>query len=871
MNFRTKITIILSGGLLIVLVVGVNAYRTVRQLVTLNNSVIHTQLVVQKTQQMQAQLTSLDNDLRGHLLTENSFFKADYDQNARLITNELMELQRLTSDNPVQQKRLLVLVDLMRRKLSQTLPVFKPDAVRKGNARLDSIRAILDMSDVFRLKMGDMQREEEQLLVSRNAKSDYSANSALLVNGLSAAIALALIGWAIYLLLQTLEDSNLLNKKLQDSEEQIKQFLDAVPISVVVLDATGKFYYANKAATQLFGNTATFFDTYTNVLQQIELFRSSDGQVYPFDERPIYRALRGETTQIDDIEMRFNDRSVQIMTSASPIHGPNGALQYVISSSVDISDRAQSERRLLEAKEMAEEAARLKENFLANMSHEIRTPLNAVLGFTNLLGTTVLDDEQKEFLAAVRMAGKNLLTIVNDILDISKIEAGMLTFESIPFNISALLDSIHTMFLSAAAEKNLKLRVDTDQNLPPVLLGDPTRLTQILLNLISNALKFTKEGGVTITTRSITQTSHSVRVRFVVEDTGIGIAEEVLPAIFGRFQQATNFTTRFYGGTGLGLNIVKSLTEMQGGSVLVESTLGVGSRFTVEITYFIAEEQPEPAVSTTNVISNPDGHQLRILVVEDNIMNQKLAAQVLKRLGYHTLIAENGYKAIEFLESGEAFDAILMDIQMPVMDGYETTRYLRNKLNSPLPIIAMTAHALASERELCLQAGMNDFIPKPFQTEELQRVLLKYLTPAAESAPPVAVAALPVEEQELPKASFSVESLMQTVNNDAEFAAEMLELFLSQTTAEIKKIEQALLNNDGITIGRILHTQKVPVQMFAMTEAAQLIVRIESMLATNHDVASITPLVRNYIDLLHVEMPFIQTVLATTFNRAANA
>ncbi|MBC8151823.1 MAG: response regulator [Bacteroidetes bacterium] len=864
MNLRKRITVILSVGLFIVLLIGLNAYHTVQRLVALNGWVIHTHLVLRKIQQVQSQLTNLDNDLRGHLLSDNPFFKVDYDRNAQLITSDLRKLATLTVDGS-QRERVRVLNALLRSKLAHSDRLFKRGAIATGDARLDSIRSVLDISDRFHLLMVETEKNEQALLVTRTNDSDQSARYAAISNGLGAVAALALIAWAIYLLVQKLESSNQLNKKLKDSEQRTQNFLEAVPISVVVLDVNGDFYYANKAATTLFGNTPSHFGNYQNTLKEIKVFRSSNGQPYPTDERPIYRAMQGETTKIDDMEMRLEGRVVQVMTSASPVYDSEGTLQYIISSTVDISDRVQSEFRLQQAKEMAEEAARLKENFLANMSHEIRTPLNAIVGFSNLLETTPLDTEQKEFITSVRTAGKNLLTIVNDILDMSKIEAGMLQFESVPFTISSLVGSIQTMFQSAAADKNLQLIVENDPTLPSTVLGDPTRLTQILLNLISNSIKFTKDGSVTVSIKKIAEADNAVRVQFVVSDTGIGMAAEVLPHIFERFQQATDFTTRYYGGTGLGLNIVKSLTEMQGGTITVNSTLGRGSRFTVEIPYPIAPEQPEPA---TNTVASPgaDGHPLTVLIVEDNSMNQRLAVQVLKRLGYNTLVAENGQRSLEILQTEIQVDIILMDIQMPVMGGYETTRRIRNSHRSQIPIIAMTAHALASEREQCLQAGMNDFVPKPFQTEELQRILRKYLPIAATEMIQLTSIA---PTKPAPKPSFSIDALMRAVDNDADFAAEMLTLFVKQTEDDLKRLQQAIVQEDLELISQIIHIQKVPTQMFDMAEATRIILDMEAMMASNKGIADVSPLVHQYVDTLNAELPAIRTALQTMLDRVS--
>ncbi|MGV3558197.1 PAS domain S-box protein [Larkinella arboricola] len=561
-----------------------------------------------------------------------------------------------------------------------------------------------------------------------------------------------------------------------------------------------------------------------------------------------------------EMQLKRKDGSrIWAIISGAPILDEAGNVVGSMGIHYDITERKQLEQELAQAKLIAEDARHTEKQFLANMSHEIRTPLNAILGFSNLLVSTGLSVEQKEYVDYVRTAGKNLLTIVNDILDISKIEAGMLPLESIPFSICSLADSIRTMLDASARDKGLSLRIKTDPDLPPVVLGDPTRLTQILLNLLSNAIKFTKHGGVTVSIEKTDVQGESARIRFAVEDTGIGMEKDVLPHIFERFRQASDFTTRYYGGTGLGLNIVKSLTEMQGGWITVTSEAGKGSCFTLEIPYKIAPHQSVDDAVLLDGEAGPTDREVNILVVEDNVMNQKLALQVLKRLGYTAQVAENGQIALELLQKTD-FDLVLMDIQMPVMDGYTTTRHVRATLKKQVPIIAMTAHALANEREQCLQSGMNDFIPKPFQIEELQRIIRKYLPGISTMTPNQKPNYTP------PAPSFSVDPLLDAVGNDMDFAVEMMTLFLHQTPNEIQQLKQFMAEDDLMAIKRLIHTQKAIIQTFGLTEAARLITTTETLIADKKGMAEIAPLMDQYIQVLESEMPVIRSVMEAYLN-----
>ncbi|MBC3787517.1 ATP-binding protein [Spirosoma utsteinense] len=500
------------------------------------------------------------------------------------------------------------------------------------------------------------------------------------------------------------------------------------------------------------------------------------------------------------------------------------------------------------------EARHIEKQFLANMSHEIRTPLNAIVGFSNLLDTADLTPEQHEYVRDIQVAGKNLLRIVNDVLDISKIESGMVQVERIPFSIPSLVDSIRTMLLPTAAEKKLALTVSIDPTIPDTVLGDPTRLTQILLNLLSNAIKFTQHGHVALHIDKRSQTSDSVRIRITVEDTGIGMMPDVLPHIFTRFRQANDSTTRHYGGTGLGLSIAKSLVELQGGWIRVSSEPDKGSKFTLEITYQIAQTQTDLPQDQDDTSWEPTGRRLSILVVEDNAMNQKLTIGILKRLGYTTQLAENGSQALDILKNAD-FDLILMDIQMPIMDGYTATHQIRTVLQKKTPIIAMTAHAMASEREKCLKAGMNDFLSKPFLPNDLQLLIQEYvlLQSAGELlTKPVSAA---------PFLTFSEEPLMEAVEGDTKLVISLLTVFLDQTPSQLQAVRQALGYGDLPTVSRIVHLQKATIQLLGLTEARQQIQRIETQFSAGATRAEITRSTQDYLAQIDRALPAIQARL----------
>jgi signal transduction histidine kinase len=382
---------------------------------------------------------------------------------------------------------------------------------------------------------------------------------------------------------------------------------------------------------------------------------------------------------------------------------------------------------LKKAKEQAEAATKTKEQFLSTMSHEIRTPLNAIIGMTHLLKNDSLEGEMAENIEILEFSAQNLLSLINSVLDISKMEAGKMAFEQANFDLPVLIQNTVEIFKARAEEKNIFLRSNVDKNIPKSLLGDSTRLSQILNNLIGNAIKFTDEGTVTVTVRLLHHKTEKVELLFAVSDTGIGISSEKINAIFEDFSQAEEDTSRKYGGTGLGLAITKQLVELQGGTINVMSTMMVGSTFSFQLGFKIGKI---PAI-TANLLDATNIKNLKgvhILIVEDNKVNQILVRKFLNNWGASYQIAENGQIAVDLFKEHN-FDVVLMDLQMPVMDGYESAsqmRLLEQDSNKFTPIIALTASTLLNERERIVQVGMNDFLSKPFNPNELYQKIAQH-------------------------------------------------------------------------------------------------------------------------------------------------
>ena len=432
--------------------------------------------------------------------------------------------------------------------------------------------------------------------------------------------------------------------------------------------------------------------------------------------------------KLSDAELKLSyknqDLIAELMEAGKNLESLNVSLKD------EIWHGKQIEAELQEAKEKAEQMSQAKGEFLANMSHEIRTPMNGVIGTLQLLEESELNDSQLEYVRTANKSAEALLAILNDILDLSKIEAGKLNFEMIPFDLREIVQDLVTLHSLKAEQQNVFLNCRIDDSLPEMVRGDPTRLRQILVNLVSNALKFTKRGEVNILVDVLQQSDSDIELKVQVRDTGIGIPEAVQSSLFQAFTQADGSTTRKYGGTGLGLAIVSQLVEMMGGELGVQSKEGEGATFwftlPLEVSRLVVKhtDHSEPK-------DKPDLLQGKVLLVEDNTVNQMVASKMLEKIGLTSMVANHGKEALDILQN-ESFDAVLMDCQMPEMDGFDATRQLRlrhtKSINeTAIPVIAMTANVMDGDKQRCLDAGMDDYLGKPVKMDELEDVLRRWL------------------------------------------------------------------------------------------------------------------------------------------------
>ncbi len=528
----------------------------------------------------------------------------------------------------------------------------------------------------------------------------------------------------------------------------------------------------------------------------------------------------------------------------------------IVGTHTDITAQKKLEAELIKSREHAEMLARTKETFLANMSHEIRTPMNAIMGMSNQLAKTALNTQQAFYLNTINTAAENLLVIINDILDLSKIEAGKLTVEQIAFEPAKVIDHARQVLLHKAEEKGLTLTCSVfDASIAPVLIGDPYRLNQVMLNLISNAIKFTEKGGVDIQCKVVQNEAMTQTLEVTLADTGIGMEPEFVERLFDKFSQEYESVSRKYGGTGLGMSICKELVELMGGTMAVRSNKGEGS--TISFCIPFAKGAHLPLAEKTDVaIREGFLKGKRIMVADDNDMNRLVAATILENYGAVIQEAVNGRVAVMMALQAKP-DLILMDIQMPEMNGYEATRQLR-KEQFTMPIVALTANAIRGEQEKCLKAGMNDYVTKPFKEEDLLRTLMRYTEPSENRPAPQPQAS---HADHSKPAGYSLDNLNAISRGNEAFVRKMLQLFIDQAPATMQKMQDALAQGDSDEISKLAHRLKPSLHNLGMEEAAAQIRTIEKdaaeMLAAEtlspciNDVAtrvaSVVQALRNYL------------------------
>ncbi len=595
--------------------------------------------------------------------------------------------------------------------------------------------------------------------------------------------------------------------RLRKVENRLGTIISNTPVILFVLDhngivqlGLGKYWDSfNPKSYSLIG--VGFQEAFRNFPRLIESFeKSNEGRI--------------EVCKVEINEVVFE-------VTFTPRLNADGSIQEVLGLAMDVTGHEKGKQSLTKAKQIAEKASQMKQEFIANMSHEIRTPMNAIIGFANLLSETKMDHLQTDFVDSIKTSGENLLALVNDILDFSKIESGKLIVEKEDFEPRKLVKSLIDVLEVRAVERKNSLSFSIQNNIPETLVGDPNRVYQVLMNLVNNAIKFTKEGKVELEIGIQKEEISRLELFFRVKDSGIGIPENKLDEIFESFVQVEGGSNRKTGGTGLGLAIVKKLINLMNGSISVESKEGEGAVFEVILPFNISFKKSSDKANNKERFKSIKGK--RILLAEDNEMNQKLVIMYLTKYDVKIDLAENGHQAVKAAQAND-YDLILMDIQMPEMDGLEATKKIREleEDKAKLPIIAMTAHAFKEEVENCFKVGMNAHISKPIEKE----AFLTLISSLVHSESTDLSDSKTVAVKDL-SGLVDLSYLRDMSDGNEEFIQEMIKIFKADSPVLIERMQNSFDKKDWPALSKVAHKFRSPAVMMGMKDVAKIAERIE--------------------------------------------
>lgn len=822
----------ISLGMLLILVALIYANKNLGDFSSQNLWVTNTVSVVNQTARYGMVAKDIQSNMRGYLITGDEALLVDM-RDARYQLAAISDtLIGLVADNEPQRKRvgeMLAATGQLIEFSNIVVDSFKVQGSASASSLIKSGEGIVlfkKLSD----KIKEIDEEAGLELNARRKQADRNRQRATLYMIITGIGGFGITLLSLYFLFIDRKKQLALKQEISQKERLLNQYLEAIPDGIIVINPAHQLTFINRSGRLMLGLSKNQkLQSLDELTTETILFNPSElgGERFTGKNLPITEGLLGKKSFGNRIDIKQGGELVKVETNVEPIYELDGGIVGAISIFRNVTEREAYALNLREARNLAEQSIKTRDIFLSNVSHEIRTPLNAILGFTNRLLQEGKDGKTREYIGYIQVASRNLLELIDDLLDISKIEADQIVLDMRPVSVMELIDSVGIIAKQKATEKKITYRQYLAKNLPETIVTDKLRLSQILLNLCGNAVKFTDAGSVKLEVKALGQAESSVqRIQFSITDTGIGIPTDRQEQIFNRFVQASESTSSKYGGTGLGLSITRALVKLLGGELKLESTVGKGTKFVLEFDFVVLQEPVSPRLS--DLVEAAPGHlaALNILAAEDNVLNQKLLHAIFDRAGANITIVSNGLEAIEHLETG-AYDIVIMDVQMPIMDGYAAIQEIRNTLGLDIPIITLTAHAMVGEKEEGARIGANSYLSKPFKEAELFREILsltqkKNLPPFPQKSKETLSAPL--------RSLVDTTYLREITADDQALREDLIELFASSSTQQFEEIFAAMDKKDYVTLRKVIHELRSSLISVALLSSATKFREIETAL-----------------------------------------